>query len=594
MLDKQQKLTQIDHFFTYSDTLDVALLDQQFKVQTKNSSKSHKTDISVYLDMLETVYLEDLQKAICGLYLHCIQSYEDLLKLNYPQIEAVYNSDGLAQILGNLPRLVDALYMVLENDTADTLQIEQELRAALNLTYLVILWNMDSPTICDELIESPLEVVLLDILRLSLDVYFIPVKKIVMLTTLYFSIVFPASSPKTNDTKFLTTDNVKDINKDEPRLFLEDPTQIELFYQRAIVKEQKVQKLQGFIRAVVTALLAITPQNNRNKLQLDVNREWESAYLLHESLFEPGAIPKSKLPLPSKINEQYIAYKALKKIPENIKDTNMDPNVPAQPVIVNERDRHKIIIGHAVVSLFDLLIQRFSTHNLFQYLHVIQTISDENCVLVFRNLLALNFNYLASPQYPCIHDFRDTQKDYHDIAHDFVYKTTKLMYKVCRGSTEKIDSNLIESYAYSLVKKMPNLFKDSPKIASVCNHLLKIQTKQFTKKMRQVPANMKIIAKIYCKENNFEKIEKQRMKEAQMAHMAENFKQEDIKKLLTEFNNYNYLKVKTKPEKPVNSQEISESIGEMYKRLWDSVELPKDFANNYEKWLEDNVWEYYD
>lgn len=44
---------------------------------------------------------------------------------------------------------------------------------------------------------------------------------------------------------------------------------------------------------------------------------------------------------------------------------------------------------------------------------------------------------------------------------------------------------------------------------------------------------------------------------------------------------------------------LGDRLIEKYKRkdVWDSLlnpEIPEDFENNYQEWLENNVWDYYD
>ena len=68
------------------------------------------------------------------------------------------------------------------------------------------------------------------------------------------------------------------------------------------------------------------------------------------------------------------------------------------------------------------------------------------------------------------------------------------------------------------------MFESSTKVSKYSIKLLKIQTRLFPKKMKQIPNNMKIITEIYCKDTD---ISKEKMEiEATSIHMSENFTQE--------------------------------------------------------------------
>jgi len=587
-LKKEQKLEYIDQYFTPSDIIDLVVLENEFQNEgPKKLLKRPKIDIDRYLDMLELTETSSLQKAVRGVYYFCVEGFSETIKFDFPHLEVVYWKDGLPLILNYLPRLLDPLYDIVENPDIEPLYIEYELRIALNVIYLVMIQNMESVNICEELSNSPLESVLSEIIRLSLEVpSFIPMKKLVMLYGLYLNITLRESPLNVNKHKYLTKDLVEKMCQEEPRINAQDPNQIEVFYQRFLLKGQEGAKPQIFIRALITALLALAPQGKKSQVANDSFTEWESAYLLLELLQAENKLSASAL---AKTEALMSVYTENKMNYENKKEPTTPTNA-AGVKIVFEGERHRIMLGNAILSLFEHLIQRLGDNDLFQYLYLTQLFADEKGVLVFLKFLTDGFTYLASERIPCLDEFRGQERDYLDISEDSVFKTVKLMYKICRGSQEKIETNLIEKNAYFLVKKMPTFFKNSSRMVSVCNKLLRIQTKLFTKKQRQLASNMRVVTEIFCKETNLQNLEKQRRKEALMAKMMENFKHEDIKKILNDFNNYNYLTLKTIQNENPDLDRGDSLVKARLNDIWASTQIPQDFAQNYEKWLQDNVF----
>lgn len=75
-----------------------------------------------------------------------------------------------------------------------------------------------------------------------------------------------------------------------------------------------------------------------------------------------------------------------------------------------------------------------------------------------------------------------------------------------------------------MIKKIPGIFEGNEKLSKYATNLLKMQTRYFTKKMRQIPNNMKIISEIYCK--NVDQSEDADVQSAELKFMLENFAQE--------------------------------------------------------------------
>ena len=69
---------------------------------------------------------------------------------------------------------------------------------------------------------------------------------------------------------------------------------------------------------------------------------------------------------------------------------------------------------------------------------------------------------------------------------------------------------------------------------------------------------------------------------------------EDLRRIHLEYNKHHYWK-----PAPQEEMSLGDRLIEKYKRkdVWDSLlnpEIPDDFENNYQEWLENNVWDYYD
>jgi len=591
-LKKEQKLEYIDQYFTPSDIIDLVILENEFQNEApRKLLNKPKIDIDRYLDMLELTETSSLQKAVRGVYYFCVAGFSESIKFDFSHIEVVYWKDGLPLILNYLPRLLAPLFDIVENPDIEPLYVEHELRVALNAIYLIMIQNLESANICEELLSSPLESVLSEIIRLSLEVpSFIPMKKLIMLYDLYLNITLRESPLSENKHKYLTKDLVEKMCSGEPRINAQDPNQIEIFYQRFLLKSQEGAKPQIFIRALITALLALAPQGKKSQIANDSFTEWESAYLLLELLQAENKLSASALAKTEVLmnihTENKIHY-------ENRKEPSTPTNAAGVKIVL-EGERHRIMLGNAILSLFEHLVQRLGANDLFQYLYLTQLLADEKGVLVYLKFLTDGFSYLASERVPCIDEFQGQERNYLNITEDSVFKTVKLTYKICRGSQEKIETNLIEKNAYFLVKKMPTFFKDSSRMASVCHKLLRIQTKLFTKKQRQLASNMRVVTEIFCKETNLQNLEKQRRKEAFMAKMMENFKQEDVKKILNDFNNYNYLTLKTMQNENLDINldldRENNSVKSRFSDIWTCTQIPQDFAQNYERWLEDNVF----
>lgn len=76
------------------------------------------------------------------------------------------------------------------------------------------------------------------------------------------------------------------------------------------------------------------------------------------------------------------------------------------------------------------------------------------------------------------------------------------------------------------IKKVPHLIEGSTRLAKTAHQLLKMQSKFFTKKMKEKPPIIQIVSDVFCQAKYMEDIDKEKKKEAAMKHMAETFNQD--------------------------------------------------------------------
>ena len=169
---------------------------------------------------------------------------------------------------------------------------------------------------------------------------------------------------------------------------------------------------------------------------------------------------------------------------------------------------------------------------------------------------------------------------------EVVRQMLKLVHHLCCKYPERIKSFLVQYKAPLIMRKIHNKFSDEEiKIRAL--KLIKIQVKYMTKKWRDI--NMKIIAAIYEKLKLSAK-DDWLMWEGWNPAEEKSLTQDEIRNFNNEFNGKFYLNEYENPLEDNKKLTPSQWIAREYNK----IKLDEEFCRNYEKWLEENVWGYYD
>ena len=163
----------------------------------------------------------------------------------------------------------------------------------------------------------------------------------------------------------------------------------------------------------------------------------------------------------------------------------------------------------------------------------------------------------------------------------------KLLHCLCSKYPERIKGYLVQYKAPLIMKKLYNKFADED-IKLRALKIIKAQVKYMPRRWRET--NMKIITAIYDKV----KLSVQDdwlMWEGWSPQEDKGLTQDEIRNYNNEFNARHYSSVEeARPAKPSGGPNPESWISSEYNK----IQLDPEFCKNYEKWLEDNVWGYYD
>ena len=223
--------------------------------------------------------------------------------------------------------------------------------------------------------------------------------------------------------------------------------------------------------------------------------------------------------------------------------------------------RHRYVTAFAIGKVLRLLLKKFRLSHYLQFQYLSQLVNEASGSLVF-----LKFLNLDTPELPK----RAVLPALGDVDRDLlIQKTLKVIttvcYKVNKGHFDRITNNLVKFKSHLIFKKIFNKFP-SRSLEVPCLKILRIQIKYLTKKWKSYASNMKIISEIYQKLKP--------SKEDWISDLGEEVSNAEEEKMLNhEFNYYNYWQPLecSPPESP---------------------QIPQDFSESYEEWLEDNLWGY--
>ncbi|KAL4452925.1 hypothetical protein ABPG74_002490 [Tetrahymena malaccensis] len=640
-----------EYFFSYSEQFDQEYVQMTSTYQDLDKQcSSDRERLFFLLDALE-LNLAILKKDIMlTLFSLCAKFQNGKMILNTNFIEELYHNDGINIVDSTFKDSVEKLVQFQAkknkkqdnspNDTNEMIDTEIQLKASLNTLFLLIIHMQETNK--DELIkyfeDKKFEEYLMKMIQLSVELFLIPIKKIISLFYLYLTIYLQDTNDSGTklDDNYYTEDNMNQIEKGPPRLFIQKPTKIEQFYQRNVINQADIALAQIIVVGLLRTMLTTCATNNKynpNNKGIDLNREWESS-LIHILQYK-DEINLQKDELKKYIDDynQYIENN--KDFPQKdekendlIKKDSSD-DLKEKSRIKIELDRHRLFTANIISSFILLLAKKFKHNCVWQFSYLIQLITDANGVLVFLKFLTdkfQNINY----EIPYILSDKVVLMD---VAGDTVYKISKLMYITCNNFTEKISQYLIDYQAFFILKKLPQQFT-MREVSKYCYKLMKLQIPMFDKRMlKSNQSYVKVISDLFCKvypnfepdkfTKSFKEEQKKFMNEADKAIKEEPLKQlyllegirdrksmlanycnqDEVRKINAEFNNYHYWKADESKKELKQKLNIDESgiyqdqlklKKQILNKMWDEVQIPEDFENNYENWLEDNVWSYYD
>ncbi len=207
---------------------------------------------------------------------------------------------------------------------------------------------------------------------------------------------------------------------------------------------------------------------------------------------------------------------------------------------------------------------------------------DANGVLVLLKFLNQDLSVIKFPGEMAIFKGDSAAVCYKGLMSDIVKQMLKLLHCLCCKYPERIKSYLVQYKAPLIMRKIHNKFSEE-EIKLRTLKLIKIQIKYLPKRWRET--NMRIVSTIYEK-LKLSVQDDWLMWEGWNPQEDKGLTQDEIRNSNGEFNAKFY---------PVEEgAEKAEAKESWVVREYNKIQLDEDFCKNYEKWLEENVWGYYD
>ena len=479
-----------------------------------HSKEAVEGGVSEALELLEGVNKHKRRSGAAALLYSAVKRYPKEVWVNDLQstCREILNLGGLSVVSNYLSLVVKQIQPSERN-----LALEQELRTSLNIFYFV-LCSLPCEELRTELSLDNYKVEdnLLELIKLSMELSHIPVKKVSMLLYKYLEIIL---KPFPEEPIPHLPEN---IAVEVPRHKLTPNNSVEAFYRRMVWRGNSIPEtlVVGLLRAV----LSWFPNSSTTGVVL--KQEWLSPLFLYEENFECFV----------DLERQF-----------DCDCENCDEE--GHP---HESQRHVLITFVYISKVFEILLKAFKLNHKVQFYYLSQSIYEANGVLVFLKLMNQEFKL---EHYEKL-NLTGTLKE-------LLESVLKVTYKVCKNNPERIKSNLVHVKSALILKKIISKFPEQT-IETLSLKLIRIQVKYLPKKWKSQVSNMKVISAIY---NKLPPVSEDWVNENQDSETTE----EEIRKLTQQFNKHHYW-------------DGLEARGR------ESPELPEDFQNNYEEWLEENVW----
>jgi len=219
---------------------------------------------------------------------------------------------------------------------------------------------------------------------------------------------------------------------------------------------------------------------------------------------------------------------------------------------------------------------------------------DANGVLVLLKFLNQDLSAIKFPPETAIFK-EDSTNINKNLMSAVVKQMLKLLYSLCSKYPQRIKDFLVQYKAPLIMRKIHNKFPDE-EIKHRTLKLIKIQVKYMPKRWRET--NMRIVTAIYNKLKLSSK-DDWLMFEGWNPNEEKGLTQDEIRNLNNEFNTKFYpligengvlISSEDKDLLPIEKTATEKWIMKEYNK----ITLDEDFCKNYEKWLEENVFGYYD
>jgi hypothetical protein len=384
-----------------------------------------------------------------------------------------------------LPLLVQALSKVIqeveEDCSADRLK---DLRGVCNLLYL-ILKSGSTALVKDELevCGTELEESLLRLLNAALEVSRLPMKKVVLLLSIYVDLHLTVDIAE--EIGPITRRMLRIVRLQVPMRDLPPTNEVEAFYvspkqRRMMLQEKPV--LPTIVTGLIKVLLACCPNPSSVSPVVEIDQEL------------------------SGLDTQPTHQEAL---------------------------RHRFILAYAIGRLLRMLVKRLGVNHVLQGVYLAQLVTDSQAVLVILKFLNQDFNALELKGTTVLKEGVFLPFELKAAAVD---EELALAYRLTRGSKERIDVNLVQVKSHLILKRLLPYFSDNDRVTNSALKLLRSQIKYLPKKWVNYTSNMQLVTQIYL-----------RLKPCHEDWLSGSFSNqkdvlslEELRQLMIEFNQHNY------------------------------------------------------
>lgn len=225
-----------------------------------------------------------------------------------------------------------------------------------------------------------------------------------------------------------------------------------------------------------------------------------------------------------------------------------------------ESNRHKLIVAHYISKTLNLMLKMFRQNDTLQYLYLSILLADANAIIVLLKFLSQDLsNYVNDTESNVIPDTVDLKQ----FIYQTICETLQLIRKILKFNKEKLVSHFIEYKGPLLIKRLYNTIPDS-NVKILTLKLLRSLIKFMPKTWKTYPSNLRFMSAIYLtldpKDNDW------------ISGSVNDYMSHEELKQITKLYNYHHYSA-SKKRISISEEEFSD-----------------EFKQNYEQWLEDNVW----